>query len=126
MRVPRTLLPLLGALTLVSTFAAVAAPAGKNGSQATVAITTNGEAVNQVASGQQFAVSGTGYRPGLPVLVCFSDRYCRHTDVDDDGEFYDVRTIYEAGTYLVTVKQARNQQLERWDLKARTSLVVTP
>jgi hypothetical protein len=110
---------------LVLTIALVPALARGPQKQApTVECTQAGYSVTEVDLGTQFAVSGTGYRANLPVVVCFNDAQCRHTDVDGDGEFYDGRSLYEAGTYTITVKQARNRKLNRWDLKATGQITV--
>ena len=91
----------------------------------TVTCTRNGETVDTVSTNAQFAVSGEGFRAGLPVDVCFGDRDCRLRNVDASGRFYQVRTIYQPGSYTVTVKQARNSRLNRWDVRAVAILTVT-
>lgn len=111
---------------LVAALAAVPAFAGPNGNKKapTLSCTQAGVDVDEVDAGSQFAVSGTGYRAGLTVMVCFSDEYCRFSDVKSDGSFYQGRTLFDPGDYTITVKQSRNRQLGRWDQKASAPFTV--
>jgi hypothetical protein len=116
---------LLGSLMVVFVVAIVALPAVAAKPTATLWCTVNGESVTQVEVNQQFAVSGVGYKANVPVDVCIGPRECILANVDGDGEFHDVRTMHQAGTYTITVKQARNSRLRNWTVKATSAITVT-
>ena len=76
-------------------------------------------------AGDPFQVRGTEFVASLPVQVCFSGEQCLHSEVDASGAFVQNRILRTAGTYLVTVRQARTRDLDRWLLRATLQVQVT-
>ena len=122
MRAPAFKTGILAAAVVV---AAVALPSLAAKPAPTVQCTVQGIIVNSVSVNQQFAVSGTGYKANLPVDICLGTTDCALANVDGDGEFYQTRTVFQPGTYTLTVKQARNSRLNHWVVKAVSTLTVT-
>lgn len=75
--------------------------------------------------GDPFQVRGAEFVASLPVQVCFSGEQCLHSEVDSTGAFVQNRILRTAGTYLVTVRQARSRDLDRWLLRATLQVQVT-
>ena len=46
--------------------------------------------------------------------------------VDGEGSFTQRRYAKTVGTYTITIKQARNSRLAQWDVKATSSINITP
>jgi hypothetical protein len=115
----------IGIIAAAVVAAALALPSIAAKPSPTVRCTLSGSVVYSVSANQQFAVSGSGYKANLPVDVCFGTTDCALVNVDRDGEFYQVRTVFQPGSYPLTVKQARNSRLNRWDVKAVSLLTVT-
>lgn len=76
-------------------------------------------------AGDPFQVRGVDFVPSLPVQVCFSGEQCLHSEVDATGAFVQNRILRTPGTYLVTVRQARSRDLDRWLLRATLQVRVT-
>ncbi len=76
-------------------------------------------------AGDPFQVRGSEFVASLPVQVCFSGEQCLHSEVDSTGAFVQNRILRTAGTYLVTVRQARSRDLDRWLLRATLQVQVT-
>jgi hypothetical protein len=78
-----------------------------------------------IIAGDPFQVRGSEFVGSLPVQVCFSGEQCLHSEVDSTGAFVQNRILRTAGTYLVTVRQARSRDLDRWLLRATLQVQVT-
>ena len=78
-----------------------------------------------IVAGDPFQVRGAEFVASLPVQVCFSGEQCLHSEVDAAGAFVQNRILRTSGTYLVTVRQARSRDLDRWLLRATLQVQVT-
>lgn len=100
-------------------------PAGQNGPNGvSVEYWQYGVPVAQVAAGADFEIRGSGFRSTLPVWVCISTDVCVLSEIDSWGSFTQHRTLQAPGGYVMTIKQARNRQLDTWVVRATVEITV--
>ncbi len=85
----------------------------------------NGVPTDTMQAGQSFQIRGEGFHNRVhPVKICISGSYCTLANIDQKGEFIDVRTLDNPGTYQVTVLQAKNPKLLEWVERASGTVTV--
>lgn len=111
-------------LALMTTLSAAVTVQAGGKPTATVTCTDDGIAVAEVAAGQQFTISGTGFKRGAQLALCVELEGCTYPKADSDGTFSQGRTLYKVGTQRITVSEVAN----RWTSyrqRASSSITVT-
>jgi len=85
----------------------------------------NGVPTSTATAGQSFQLRGEGFHNRVhPVKICITGSYCTLANIDQKGDFMDVRMLQNPGTYTVTVLQAKNPKLLDWVERASCEVTV--
>ena len=99
-------------------------PAAAGRDRVVVTCLQYGTQSTQVDVNATFEIRATGLRPSTAAQVCISRSFCQVSDVDAAGSFSQARNLSPAGSYTVSVYQARNSSLSGWRLVGSTEIQV--
>ncbi len=118
---------ILATTLAIALFPAIVSPGTEAAGHGTARLTFHqyGVEVDEISAADPFQIRGEGFRPSVPVSICFSGNACLMAEADPTGVFVQNRPGMPAGTYMVTAHQPRSRKLETWLLKTAGKVTIT-